>query len=186
MKIDHRAFVMSYIPSFTSHLDGFLRKHITNLTAALSLVVGVTGIILFFNLAKGPVEAVHEWLGMIFVAAAVLHVVRHRNSFGNLLRQPRTHLLFGLVAMGVAAFVYALPASPPANPFRQIATAAQRAPLNQLAPVIGVSEHELLARLQAGGISAPDSSQSLYGLANTHHTDPMRLMVLALGNPPKD
>ena len=174
---------MLYIPNFTGHLDGILRKHITNLTAALSLVVGVTGILLFFHLAKGPVEPLHEWLGMIFIAAAVFHVIRHRNSFANLLRQPRTHLLFGLVALGVAAFVVALPANPPANPFRQMATAAQRAPISQLAPVLGLSEHEVLARLKAAGITAPDARQSLYALASAHHTDPTRLMVIALGNP---
>ena len=48
--------------------DETLRKYATQTTMALSLVVGVTGVMMFYHFYKGEVEALHEWLGLAFVA----------------------------------------------------------------------------------------------------------------------
>ena len=62
----------------TSSADSLLKKYSTPLTAATAIVVCVTGVMMFFHLYKGEVQAMHEWLGMGFVVAAVLHLLRHR------------------------------------------------------------------------------------------------------------
>jgi len=166
----------------TNQFDDLLRRHITTITTALWLVAAVTGVILFFHLARGSIETIHEWVGMLFITAAVLHVVRHRASFANLLRQPRTHLLFAAVAAGIATFVLALPAERPGNPMHQLAQAAEKAPLAHLAPVLGINDQTLLNRLRAGGIAVNDPVLSLADIAAAHHVETSRLLALALGS----
>lgn len=165
-------------------LDGALRRYATPGTAVLSVAVGITGVILFFHLAKGPVEAIHEWLGMAFAALAILHVVRHRGSFAQMLGQRRMQVLTGLTALGVAAFVTLAPAKPPGNPLIRLARAAERAPIAQLAPVIGSTTEQVLARLKQRGINAtPDDSLAV--LASFHHSQPGELFTIVLPPQPQ-
>ncbi|EME69647.1 hypothetical protein H261_12506 [Paramagnetospirillum caucaseum] len=159
-----------------------LRRYATPGTAILSVVVGITGVILFFHLAKGPVEAIHEWLGMAFAAVAVLHVVRHRGSFAQMLRQRHMQVLAGVTVLGIAAFVALVPPKPPGNPLIRLARAAERAPIAQLAPVIGSSTDEVLARLKRAGITA-EPGDTVATLASVHHRQPGELFASILPPP---
>lgn len=165
-----------------NRFDGALRRWSTPGTIVLSVVVAVTGIILFFHLAKGAVETIHEWVGIAFVAVAVLHAVRHRGSFAMQMRQRTNQALAAAMALGVAAFVVLTPAKPPGNPMVQLALEAHKAPIAQLAPVIGTDAGGIVARLAEAGISAlPDDS--LAALAAAHQREARELIALAL--PPK-
>ena len=79
-----------------SNADALLKKYSTPLTAATAIVVCVTGVMMFFHLYKGEVQAMHEWLGMGFVVAAVLHLLRHRRPLTLMMKQSRTHILLVL------------------------------------------------------------------------------------------
>ncbi len=160
-------------------LDSALRRYATPGTAVLSVAVGVTGVILFFRLTKGAVEAIHEWLGMAFAALAILHVIRHRGSFAQMLRQPSLHILAGAIAMGVAAFIALAPPRPPGNPLIRLARAMERAPIFQLAPAIGSNTNAVLARLRQAGISA-EPGDTLAVLASFHHRQPGELFSTIL------
>jgi hypothetical protein len=160
-------------------IDSALRRYATPGTAVLSVVVGITGVILFFHLAKGPVLTIHEWLGLVFIMVAVLHAARHRGSFAQMLRLPLIQVLAGVTALGIAAFALLAPAKPPGNPLIRLALAAQQAPIAQLAPAIGSSTEDILARLRQAGINA-GPEDSLATLAASHHADSTRLIALAL------
>jgi hypothetical protein len=155
-----------------------LRRYSTPGTAILSVVVGVTGVILFFHLAKGAAETIHEWLGMAFIVLAALHVVRHRGSFAQMLKQRHTQILAGAVALGIAAFVALVPPKP-GNPMIRLARAAERAPISQLAPVIGSNAEDVLAKLGQAGITA-HAHDTLAGLASANHTETARLVSVIM------
>lgn len=161
-----------------------LRRYSTPGTAILSVVVGVTGVILFFRLAKGAAETIHEWLGMAFIAMAILHVVRHRGAFAQMLKQRHMQILAGTAALGVAAFV-ALAPPKPGNPMIRLARAAERAPISQLAPVIGNSAEEVLAKLGQAGIKA-HAHDTLAVLASANHTETARLVSIILQPIPRN
>lgn len=159
--------------------ETWLRRYSTPGTAILSVVVGVTGAILFFRLAKGPAEAIHEWLGMAFIAVAILHAIRHRGSFAQMLRQRHMRILAGATAFGIAAFVALVPPKPPGNPLVRLARAAERAPISQLAPVVGSSTAEVLSRLKLRGINA-GPGDTLAALASANRRQPGDLVAMIL------
>lgn len=154
--------------------ESLLRRYSTQATAALAVVVGVTGVMMFFHLAKAEVEAMHEWLGMAFVAAAMLHVVRHRVGFANMLGQTRMRLLFGAAALAAAAFIVLAPPKQ-GNPFRQATQLVLQAPIAQVAPVVGVPAAELAARL-----GTADQGLSIEAVAKSKGADPVQLLTVAL------
>ncbi|MEO0035605.1 MAG: hypothetical protein RLZZ501_1628 [Pseudomonadota bacterium] len=164
-------------------LDGWLRRYVTQTTTAVGLVVGVSGGLLFFDLAKRQVHSLHEWLGMAFLAIAVLHVVRHRAGFAAMLRQPRQYVLFALAGAAMLAFVGASFTGDGrgGNPLHQLADRALDAPLVALAPVLGLAPDEAGRRLAAAGVVVDSPSQSLAALAAANRTDPRRLLGVVMG-----
>lgn len=165
-----------------SSADELLRKYATQATAALAVVVGVTGVMMFFHLAKPQVEPMHEWLGMVFAAVAVLHALRHRRAFAAMLEQPRMRAISAVTVAAAIAFLAFTP-SKPANPFRMATEVVVRAPLADLAPLLGVSQQELTARLHSAGIAAADPHHSIESLAQAQGTDRIHLLAAVLGAP---
>lgn len=51
------------------------RSFITPLITIIFLVVGLSGLLMFFHVFDGYTEVVHEILGVIFVVFSVLHVI---------------------------------------------------------------------------------------------------------------
>lgn len=155
-------------------VDTVLRRYATQATAALSAVVAISGVMMFFHIAKGEVEALHEWLGLAFVVIAALHVFRHRHGFGLMLGQTRMRVLFAAAALVAAGFV-ALTPPKAGNPFRQTTQIVLQAPLTNVAPLVGVSAQDLAARLNAA-----DTSQSIDAIARAQGADPVALLQAAL------
>jgi hypothetical protein len=117
---------------------------------------------------------------MAFVAVAVLHAVRHRHSIVAMVSQPRMRVLAAAAIAVAAAFVVLTP-NKGANPFRQATQAVMKAPLRDVAPVIGISADELTARLNAAGYAIGDAGQSIEAAARAKGADPMAVLAAALG-----
>jgi hypothetical protein len=49
------------------------RQGVDAVLAITFLAVGITGLMMFFRI-HGPIREVHEWMGLLFVLAAVLHL----------------------------------------------------------------------------------------------------------------
>jgi hypothetical protein len=165
--------------------DEILKKYATQLTAALAIVVCLTGVMMFFKWYKGEVEAMHEWLGMGFVVAVALHLTRHRRPLGMMLTQQRTRLILLLTTLIAAAFLVLAPAKG-SNPVKQTVGAVLRAPLEEVAPLLGMSSGEALARLADIGITPTSPRQSLESLARASKTSPMKLLSAVLDPHDKD
>ncbi|HLP01486.1 MAG TPA: DUF4405 domain-containing protein [Opitutaceae bacterium] len=67
------------------------------------LVIATTGVLLFFHVKSGPIMALHEWFGWLFIVAGLVHVLLNLRPLLAYLKRPRA-----LVAIGVAVLVVAL------------------------------------------------------------------------------
>lgn len=157
-----------------------LVRYATASTIALFLVVGVTGGLMFFHVAPGPLKLMHEWLSLVFVVAAAVHVVRNWKGFVKVLKARATLLVFGATLLVGGMFFLAPRGEGKGNPMRELATTAQRAPLSALAPVLGVTSEELLGRLRAQGIQIDDARLSVADVAARQGMDPQRVLGIVL------
>lgn len=160
-------------------IDGILAQYATQLSAAMFAVVGITGVFMFFRLYKGELEGIHEWIGLAFAAAVIAHLVRNRRAFTYLLGQTRMRLLFLIVVGGSLGFIFLSPPTAP-NPLRLASQRVLAAPINDVAPVLGMTREEAIARLHAAGATDAVVDQSIGALARQYKKDPAVLLGAVL------
>lgn len=165
--------------------DELLKRYATQLTSVLGFVVCITGIMMFFRWYKGEVEAMHEWLGLAFVAAVVLHITRHRRPLLLMLGQYRTRILLAGTVLVSAAFLV-IPPPKTASPVKQTVAAVLRAPLADVAPLFGMSAKDAAARLSEVGVQNVSVEKSIEGMARSNNTPAMKLLSAILDQTDKD
>ena len=161
-----------------------LHRYATHVVAALIVVVGVTGTMMFYRLYKSSVQDLHAWIGMAFLLAIVLHVTRNRRQLVTIFFHTRMHVLWMITAAVAACFVYLAPAPKP-NPARSLTKAVLRTPLVNIVPVLGITPELALARMRAAGVANPALDHSIEEAAQRSHTDPVTLLVAVLNTEKK-
>ena len=122
----------------------------------------------------------HEWLGIAFLLAAVLHALRNRRAISSMLAQKRMRLLLGITALVAAAFLALAPAAK-TNPAKGLAQALQRSPISLVAPALGISSELALSRLKTMvGIDAK-ATDSIDGIAAANNVDASHLLSALMG-----
>lgn len=148
-----------------------LRRWVTPLTTGSFVLVGSTGVLMFFHVRSGLVSALHEWLGMVLVAAAALHVWINWASMKAHLRRP---LGLGIVVLFLVLTVFA--------PFgfrsggqgdfvraaHVVLPAMQRARVDLAAQLAGISVDEACRRLESAGVHGAKPESIIEELARTN------------------
>ena len=75
------------------------RKYITPIMAGSMLLSGMTGLLMFFDVANDFQQEIHEFLGVVLVAGASLHVFLNWQALKKQLKTPRGKLIFGVFAL---------------------------------------------------------------------------------------
>ena len=86
---------------------GFLKKNATQLVVPLSIIVSITGLMMFFHIAQDKIEGAHEWLGIAFMVAIGLHMARNFKPMLNVVKSNRSKV--GLTPDLVGCFRLAPP-----------------------------------------------------------------------------
>ncbi len=132
-----------------------LRSWATPLTIGSTLIVTITGIMLFFHFAPGLTRGAHEWLGWVTAAAIVAHVVVNWRAFTGYFRRP-----VAITILAVSAALMALtpldilPATATASPVAAVMGAMGQARLATVAELAGITETDAVTRLEGVGIAA--------------------------------
>lgn len=143
-----------------------LRAYATPLTIGTFLIMGATGILLFFHTNTTLNKVVHEYVGLVMVAAVILHVVLNWRAFQTYFKRPVALTLMGASAVMLAAsFVSLGEETGGTRPDMVVLQMVSSASLTDLAPIMGTDTADLVARLAEQGVTAtPD--QTLIDLLN--------------------
>jgi hypothetical protein len=158
----------------------FLRTYATPLSLVTGLAVSITGLMLLFGV-RGPIGDVHEWIGVAFVAAIVMHIIRNWKAVGFLFHSKASAAtaIIGGVAL-TALIVVAFPAGGGhggghgGGPWMVVNRIAD-APISASAPALGLSPDQAVAKLQAAGVPVDGPKDSLTHLAHDHGQPLQRL-----------
>ncbi len=155
------------------------RRFVTPVTGVLSLVIGVSGVMLFFHVGEGLVKGVHEWLGMAFAVAMLVHLAMNWKAFKHHFRKPAAWFGTTIVsAISVMFLVASLSSEPHANPTRSILQGIETAEVYDLAPVFKLSQSELTQRFGQAGVEIETGHESLRELAGKSGVDTRRLIAV--------
>lgn len=92
--------------------EQFIKRYATVATIATFLIVGITGVLLFYHIGDRYLRSAHEWLGMAFVIASIFHLARHSRAFTSLMKEPRTQVAILLATAITVLFVVTAPLGP--------------------------------------------------------------------------
>lgn len=157
-----------------------LQRYATIATTALFPVIAISGVLMFFEIG-GPLREAHEWLGMAFVAAVLLHLVRNWAMFTKLFKHKRTYVLLGIVVLATLAFSaegLMEGEGGGGNPMRNFIQQASTAPITSLAPVMGQTPEAMMDRLSKAGIAVTSPDQSLKQLADANDAEMPKLLAI--------
>jgi hypothetical protein len=176
------------MPTQVKDMDSFLRKYATPLSFVTFLAAGVTGVMLFLGIGSRQVGDLHEWLGLAFVAAMILHLVRNwRGMLAMLSAASAKAIVTGLGAAAVvliAVYGFGGPGGGHGGghgggPHRVISRLAS-APIEKLAPALGLTSDQAIARLKSGGVAVAGPGQSLAEIGDKQNVRLPRLLNLVL------
>lgn len=156
------------------------RKIVTPLTGALSLVIGISGAMLFFHFEEGLVKGVHEWLGMAFVVAMLVHLAMNWKAFKQHFRKPAAWVGTGAVTAISAMFLVSSLTQPNESPVRSIIHSIETTAISDLAPVFKVSETEMSQRFVQAGVEIKSGQETIQELASNSGVDPRRLISVLI------
>jgi len=133
-----------------------LRLWATPLTIGSFLIMGVTGVLMFFHLDSGLNKLVHEWAGLVMVAGVGAHLILNFRAFKTYFKRPIAMLLMGAGALVLAlSFVsFGGQAEGPGGGVRAAMMAMNNARIETLADLAGQDSATVLAKLGAAGFDA--------------------------------
>ncbi|PTN02528.1 uncharacterized protein DUF4405 [Rhodovulum imhoffii] len=158
-----------------------LRKIATPLTIGTSIVVGITGVLMFLHAEPPLAELVHEWIGLAFVGMIVLHlIVNNRPLRGHLKHWP------GRIAIGLGAVVLAASFLPVVEknkgprPDFALLERVEAAPLGTVAALLNENPEDLADRLRAAGYGQADAEATITALSGPERGRKMHLIAAIL------
>ncbi len=154
------------------------RKVVTPITGVLSIVIGISGVMLFFHFGEGLVKGVHEWLGMAFAVVMLLHLAINWKAFKHHFKKPSAWVGSGMVsAISVMFLVSSLSGTPHENPTRSIMRSIETAAVSDLAPIFKLSQSEMIQRFDRAGVEIETGQETLQELADKSGVDSRRLVA---------
>jgi len=166
-----------------------LRCWVTPVTIGAFLLIGVTGVLMFFKVRGGLIVVVHEWLSLVLVIAAVLHTALNWGAVRAHLSRARGAVIVGL--FGVLLVLCLLPLEPVTAIAREhghgqedLGRRAAELLLGDriatVAELTGRTPEALRERLARDGVVIAADDLTLADAARRSHVHPAHLLDAAL------
>lgn len=154
-----------------------IRDLATSATALVFLVVGMTGVMMYFHWFDAYTKEMHETLGLAFVAAAILHVYVNWRAMRGYFSKKLFLILLAVVAAVSAGFLLNAKSGP--DPKRIVLDAVLKAPLEVSAGVLGQDLDAVKTRLHDRGIEA-NATSSIDTLSKANRMSPFALVGIII------
>ncbi|WP_421863738.1 DUF4405 domain-containing protein [Motiliproteus sp.] len=159
------------------------REWSTPLIIGSSLIVTVTGVMLFFHLAEGLIMTAHEWIGVAFVAIVGLHVLNHWKPFKRYFYQKRALSL--ILGTFLIAGVLLFSGDKEPHPLERVARQMEQSSIRAMAALQHRPVDELRIALESEGLRLTGNEQTLAELAQENDVHLFRLIELLFAQPAK-
>lgn len=161
----------------------FLRKYATPLSLVTGLAVSVTGLMLLFGI-RGEMGDLHEWIGVAFVAAILMHIVRNWKPLGFMFKskKPAAVAVIGGLALAVLIVLHIPTGGGQGHgggPWMVVDRVAN-VPIAQAAPALGLTPDQAVVKLRQGGVPVDGAHETLTAISHDHRQPLPRLFALLL------
>ncbi|WP_270087090.1 DUF4405 domain-containing protein [Sphingobacterium sp. SYP-B4668] len=153
------------------------RNYITPFISLVFLVVGLTGVLMFFHLFDGYTEIVHEFLGLFFVVCAVFHIILNWKAL-------KIHFKRGVfipagIAVAVISLLFIIQQQLHPKVDTKLLDRIIQAPINDVFKALNVDSSKAVKRLESNGISI-DGATRLEDIWIKNNADPEEVFDLIM------
>lgn len=153
------------------------RNYITPFISLVFLVVGLSGLLMFFHLFDGYTEVVHEYLGVFLVICAIFHIILNWKVLKiHFKRGVFIPALLGVLAISVTLIV-GESIYPPVDTI--IINKIVKAPINDAFKALEVDYSEAYKRLETNGISI-EGATTIEAIWINNNADPEKVIDLIM------
>ncbi len=148
----------------------------TSLTTITFLIIGISGVMMFFKFYDMQVKELHEILGLVFMGAVVFHLFYNWKSMKSYFN--KKVFLSSLVA-GVlvsAAFV-GTSLEQGENPKRTIIESVLKAPINSSLALFKLTNDQATNKLKKANINF-DNQTTILAIAQANKTSPFKIIAI--------
>jgi hypothetical protein len=163
-----------------------LRAWITPLTIGSFLLIGFTGLLMFFKVRSGLIVVAHEWLSLTFLVGACLHTWLNWGAVRAHLSRPRGLIIVGLFAalliLSVLPFGEVLDGHGHGQEIvaRRATEILLQARIATFAEITQRTPEQVRDSLGRHGIRVVSDTVTLADAARESRTHPMRVLAAAL------
>lgn len=154
------------------------RDFATSFSVALFLIVGVSGVLMFFHLFDKYTKNLHEILGLLFVAIIFAHIWVNWKSMRGYFTKKIFALALFLTFLVTLGFVVDSD-SKGENPKIVILHSMLKAPMESSLKVLGIDEKVALLKLQESGVSL-DKKESIDIIAKYNNRSPFEIVSIMI------
>lgn len=144
------------------------RRIYTPLTIGTFIIASITGALMFFEVAPGSIRATHEWVSLLFVVAALLHIYTNKQPFIRYFSNRPLLIIVASITGGLSLFALSFNDIYLAEASFQLLTNLET---SKLSLILEISYEDLLSKLSTFGITEVNPEQSLYEVAEIYEMD---------------
>lgn len=145
----------------------------TSLTTMVFLVMGTTGVLMFFHLFDKYTKELHEILGLAFVIIVFFHVFYNWTSMKSYVRKKLFLLSFALVFIISISFI--INTKEGENPKTKIINLVLNAPIEKSVGILGTDIEQIKGKLKSEGIVF-ENQESIMEIAKNNKTSPFKII----------
>ena len=157
----------------------FIKRDLaTSFTTILFVIISVSGVMMFFHFFDTQVKSLHEILGLVFVGAALFHVIFNWSSMKRYFAKKVFFLSFTLL-LAISSFFVVQSLNQKENPKGVLIEKMLSAPFKNSLEVLHVNYDDAIDRLNRENISI-ETQESIQKIAQTNKTSPFRIVAILI------
>ncbi len=153
------------------------RDYITPYLTWTFVVIGVTGLLMFFHVLDGYTEVVHELLGLLFVLFSIFHVILNWKGLKKHFKKRKFKVSLLVILLLSVLFIYV--GKGHGEHERIIMEKLSKAPLSQTFEILDIKYSEVSILLKEENIRIGDA-QSIEEIALKNEKTPKEIIELIL------
>lgn len=156
-----------------------LKNYATPLTSLVFLVIAFSGVMLYFKIYESYVKELHEVLGLVFVAVAILHIIANWTLMKKYFTKGAFIFCAILVVCVSSIFVVEAQSKSSINPKMYIIKKVINMPFDKAINVLDIDKSNALNIMKKKSIKI-DTKKSIELIAKENKTSPFKILSYML------
>jgi hypothetical protein len=155
------------------------RNYVTPFISLIFLVLGISGMLMFFHLFDGYTEVAHEFFGLFFFICAIFHIILNWKALK--IHFKRGVFIPAALALAVISILFIVEQQSSPKVDTILLERISKAPIDDAFKALQVDSLKAVTRLKANGISI-EGAETLEDIWTNNETNIMEVFDLITDN----